>query len=172
MTTLRSPVTLEESKIQATILLKWLASDNTEIAAQAAKRFQRLPEFKILTPTELLQIAPKHKQALTVIALENDFKSWVDLKHQINFIQGGGFLHKWFANYIEAKAELKINGGFLLPYKKHFFICETEYIQYLGLDSHDADWKLINYDWAQPSDQKASERLYRKWMQVQENHHE
>jgi hypothetical protein len=137
-----SPLTVAECKIQASILLKTArsADSNTKI---------------------------KHKHALAAIALAKGFVSWTDLKCQLPFIRGG-FLNQWFADYAEAKAHLNTKGGFLLPYKKQFFICEASYIQHLGLDPQDADWLLIDYDWAKPADQKAWQRLYKKWMQLQE----
>ena len=92
------PFNLAEAKIQAAILLKSLRSSDSPMAA---KRFSRLPEFSDLTTPDLLQQKIKHKHALTVIAIENGFQSWIDLKIQINFIVGG-YLNLWFANYTEA----------------------------------------------------------------------
>lgn len=91
---------------------------------------------------------------LAVIAMENGFKSWADLKSQINFIVGG-FLNNWFANYQEAKIHQQLNRGFLLPYKNQFFICEAGYIERIGFDPNDPDWKLIGWDWVEPADKVA-----------------
>ena len=68
---------------------------------------------------------------------------------QINFIVGG-YLNSWFSNYEEAKSHLQSVGGFLLPYKNHFFICNEQYIKQIGFDPNDPDRKLIGYDWAFP----------------------
>src|SRR5579871_136528 len=108
-----SSFTIEEYKIQASILLKSLHGNDAE---KAAKRFKRLPEFADLSIADILQKDIKRKQALLVIAVENGFNSWLDLKIQINFIVGG-YLNSWFADYAEAKAHLESAGGFLLPYK-------------------------------------------------------
>ena len=39
------------------------------------------------------------------------------------------FLNRWFSNYQEARQALDREGGFLLPYRKHFFVCEADVIQ-------------------------------------------
>jgi hypothetical protein len=167
----RKAPTISECKIQASILLKSLYSNDIEKTKQAVKRFQRLPEFVEFHQETITKKDIKRKHALAVIALENGFNSWVDLKSQISFILGG-FLNKWFANYAEAKSHLQSEGGFLLPYKKQFFICETNYIKQLGFDPNDPDWKLIGYDWVNPDDVQAWQRLYKKWMKIQGGNHE
>jgi hypothetical protein len=162
---------VKECKIQASILLKSLYSSDCEKSKQAAKRFQRLPEFKKLPLDEIIQAAIKRKTALAVIAVEKGFKSWAELKCQLPFVRGG-FLNHWFANYAQAKSYLKLNGGFLLPYKHHFFICDVDYIKNLGLDPDDPDWKMIGYDWVNPDSNESWKRLYKKWMKVQEGDNE
>lgn len=162
---------VEECKIQASLLLKSLCSNDVEKAKQAIKRFQRLPEFSELSLETIDHAQIKHKNALSVIALEKGFKTWSDLKCQLEFIRGG-FLNHWFANYEDAKSYLKSNGGFLLPYKNQFFICDADYIKNLGFNSDDLDWKLIGYDWANPDNKEAWQRLYKKWMQIQGGSHE
>ena len=84
----------------------------------------------------------------------------------------GGFLNKWFANYEETKAHQKKAGGFLLPYKNQFFICDADYINWLGLDAEDPDWKAIGFDWVKPASQKAWQRLNAKWLKLQGGRHE
>jgi len=76
------------------------------------------------------------------------------------------FLNHWFANYEEARASLESDGGFLLPYRKHFFVCEADVIEALGLEPDDPDWKKIGRDGAQPADMEAYERLCLKREQV------
>jgi hypothetical protein len=117
-----SPLTLDECKIQASILFKSLD----------LKRFGRCPETANI-PVELL----KRKHALAVIAFEKGFDSWASLKLQIGLIKGG-FLNHWFSTYAEAKAYQTASGGFVLPYKKQFFVCEPDYLEALGLSEADA----------------------------------
>jgi len=170
---------IEEYKIQASILLKKLNSDNKTIVENAIKRFQCLPEFQKLSSKEIKE-AVKRKHSLAVIALEKGFSYWGDLKSHCQqlisetFVQdyAGGFLNAWFANYKQAKAHQKKSGGFLLPYKKQFFICDADYINWLGLNAEDADWKAVDFDWVKPASQKAWQRLYAKWLKIQEARHE
>lgn len=71
-------------------------------------------------------------------------------------------LNRWFTSYEEARAFLENEGGYLLPYKRQFFITEGEGIRELGLDPNDPDWALIGWDWVQPKDSDAWERLNQK----------
>jgi len=158
----RHSFSLEEGKIQAAVLLKSLYSADIKIAEKSAKRFQRLPEFADLSLAEILQRKIQHKHALNIIAIENKFNAWTDLKIQIHFIING-YLNPWFVNYTEAKSYLQSHGGYLLPYKNQFFICHRDYINQLGIDADDPDWKLIGYDWVKPDDKFAWQRIYQKW---------
>ncbi len=151
-----------ECKIQASILLKSFRSNDIS----AVKRFQALQELTTISSTEI-----KRKHALLVIARENGFKSWADLKCQLPFIQGG-FLNQWFSNYAEAKSYQQLKGGFILPFKNQVFICDANYIDHLGFDSNDPDWESIERDWISPSNKIAWQRLYTKWQIIQEAHYE
>lgn len=170
MNKLSKPFSIDEAKVQASILLKSLHSHDREKANRAAKRFKRLPEFAKLSLDEIFQIDIKRKHALAVIANDKGFKSWADLKTQIPFIIGG-FLNKWFAHYPEAKSYLQLQGGFLLPFKHQFFICDANYIKQLGFDPADPDWVLIKFDWEKPANRIAWQRLHKKWMKIQEDSH-
>ena len=87
---------VDECKVQASILLKSLHSKDNASSQKAAKRFQRLPEFGKFSFEEIGQSDMKRKHALAVIAIEKGFTSWADLKCQLPFIRGG-FLNQWFA---------------------------------------------------------------------------
>src|SRR5579872_5417831 len=91
----RKSFSLKEGKIQAAILLKSLQSDDVNLINQAAQRFLCLPEFSVLSIADMRKQAIKHKHALNVIAIENGFHSWVELKTQLRFIIGG-HLNNWF----------------------------------------------------------------------------
>ena len=158
----RKSFSLEEGKIQASILLKSLHSDDANIIYQAAKRFLRLPEFSALSITEIPIKDIKRKHALHVIAIENGFHSWTDLKSQVRFIISGHLNH-WFTTYEAAKSYQKSNEGFLFPYKNQFFICSAAYVLEIGFDPNDPNWKLIDFDWVKPLDHSAWQSLYRKW---------
>jgi len=72
------------------------------------------------------------------------------------------FLNRWYSDYEEARQSLDRHGEFLLPYQKHFFICQPDVITALGLDPNDPDWEKIGYDCAHPLDREAFERLRQK----------
>jgi hypothetical protein len=72
------------------------------------------------------------------------------------------FLNRWFTNYDAARKALEDEGGYLLPYKRQFFVCEAEAIRAMGLEPDDPDWERIGRDCAQPTDELAYQRLYEK----------
>lgn len=72
------------------------------------------------------------------------------------------FLNRWFATYELARESLDEEGGFLFPYKNHFFVTEEGAIPRLGLDPDDPDWDLIGHDWVRPDNREAWERLREK----------
>ena len=171
----KKPFPLEECKINASILMKELRSKDDAIVKKAAERFTCLPIFKDHDLAKVLSAA-KRKHALNVIAIEQGYASWVELKKELEppigqtFVESykGGFLNKWFVSYPSAKMEQRTSGGFLLPYKKQFFVCEESYIKALGMDPNDPDWHAIERDWVKPGSQKAFHRLNRKWWQIKE----
>jgi hypothetical protein len=71
-------------------------------------------------------------------------------------------LSRWFTTYEEARASRESEGGYLLPYRNHFFVTTSEGIRELGLDPNDPDWARIGWDWVRPSDREAWERLREK----------
>jgi hypothetical protein len=75
-------------------------------------------------------------------------------------------LNRWFTNYEEARASLDSEGGYLLPYKGHFFVTQSEGIRELGLDPEDSDWELIGWDWVRPKNDEAWQRLRHKRQQA------
>jgi hypothetical protein len=72
------------------------------------------------------------------------------------------YLNRWFSNYADARESREREGGFLLPFKRHFFVCETGLIRAIGLDPDDPDWEKIGWDCAKPLDKQAYERLHQK----------
>lgn len=172
---------LTEYKIKAAILIKNLWSLEPGQALMAATRFQQLPFLSSLSAKEILlkRDKIKLKHALQIIAMENKQNSWADFKHflekqafakssNINMYNKlyprrcGGFANEWYADYQVAKQHLEEVGGYLLPYKNHFFICKSEYIKTLGLDPYDPDWQTIGWDWVKPSCLQAWQRLNSK----------
>ena len=161
-----------EYRIRAKRLLKQLKQTSSgEIAEKAAARFQRLESFSGITVNRILENRKdaKLKHALAVVALEEGYDSWRELKV---FAEATGpemyvprmdtFLNRWFVRYGDARASLEAGGGFLLPYQRQFFICEDGAIKMLGLDPNDPDWNLIGRDWVKPGDREAWLRLAHK----------
>ena len=72
------------------------------------------------------------------------------------------FLNRWFSNYEKARKNLKSDGGYLLPYKHHYFVCEADVIRAVGLDPHDPDWQKVDWDCSSPTDNEAYQRLRSK----------
>jgi hypothetical protein len=169
---------LEELKIKAKVLLKALESSDASTVMAATERLKRLASFRGIpmdrVAAERGRVQLKH--ALTVVALEAGYPSWTDAKKALeNGIArakdagdklypktSGGSLSRWFVSYEEARASLDAEGGFLLPYRNQFFICDTGHIEGLGLSPGDPDWEKIGFDWVKPKDQEARARLDRK----------
>src|SRR5688572_18051819 len=72
------------------------------------------------------------------------------------------FLNSWFSSYEAARTALETEGGYLLPYRHQFFICQAEAVRAMGLDPEDHDWKRIGRDGARPADSEAFQRLAQK----------
>jgi hypothetical protein len=68
-------------------------------------------------------------------------------------------LSRWFTTHEDARSSREAEGGYLLPYKNHFFVTTSEAIRELGLDPADPDWARIGWDWVCPSNAEAWQRL-------------
>jgi hypothetical protein len=160
-------------KNEAELLLKH-AQESGDSQAAALGRFRRLETLARLLAdnpkaTDELQL----KHALTVIAVENGYESWVELKSALDaaaetsplakiadqFYPNGkalsAFWNNWFANYKKAKLVHRETGGFLLPFRNQFFICEPYFVDEIGLPSSIPEWKEIGFDWVHPENVRA-----------------
>jgi hypothetical protein len=169
MNNLRRRNPLEELKIQASILLKDLNSNEPERFLKAAARFKNEPKFAEIPTDELLKTDIKRKHALAVLAHERGFKSWENLRDDIiakeclhRPMGGSSFLNHWFATYEQAREQLDAHGGYLLQYRSSYFVCGAGYIKFLGLDSFKSEWERIGYDWVKPADKKAWDVIFKK----------
>lgn len=91
----------------------------------------------------------KLKDALAMIAKENKFDSWKSYKNFLDtfwYQKSSPFLNHWFSTHAEAQAFRQANGGYLLTYKGQYFVASEDYIEFLGLDSHDPIWEAIGFD--------------------------
>lgn len=169
-----APLSLQECKVRASLLLKELSSPDTARATRAAERLRALPGFARSSPAEVLarRDSVQRKHALAVIAHEQGHDSWAALKAAreesppslVDFEAllsrvGGLYLNRWFATYEEALASLRAQGGYLFPFRDQFFVCEASLLTTLGVDLTDPDWTLAGPDWVTPLDAAAHSRL-------------
>jgi hypothetical protein len=178
---------LDQCRAQARRLLKQLRSHPAADSSSAAERFRQLRSFSSRSTEDLARDRERVllKNALAVIAHEHGYPSWNALKadlegvalaargegetsfredESISWYPRGGdvFLNRWFSRYEEARQSLDEEGGFLLPYRHHFFVCRPEAIRAMGLDPEDPDWRRIGWDAARRSDRSAYQRLREK----------
>lgn len=76
------------------------------------------------------------------------------------------FWNRWFTTYAEARESLAQVGGYLFPFRDQFFVCETGFVEALGADPADQDWARIGFDWVEPADAAAYERLTRRLVEL------
>lgn len=177
MTDSRSPESLSGCRAEARRLLKHLRGGDPARARAAATRFLGLRSLAdvglegLLARPERLRL----KHALAVVAAEQGASSWLALVRafEARAVPGPSLpsfhtprldscLNRWFTNHAEALASLRREGGYLLPFRRQFFVTEAEGIRALGLDPDDPDWTAIGFDLAQPLDGPACERLCRR----------
>lgn len=107
------------------------------------------------------------KTALNLIAKTSGFANWRELNENLQENEilcsrlTSALWHNWYADYESALVTLKAN-QFLLPYQKHFFICDENYIKELGLSKTDPDLKKVGNNWIAPKDKNAWTRLLQK----------
>ena len=156
-------------KNQASLLLKHALEHSPEAIA----RFRTLQSFASLTPEDAGQLQLKH--ALNVLAVENGYDSWSELKAALELAaetspladvkdqfyppRGSAYWNNWFASYKKAKIVHAQAGGFLLPYRNQFFICEGAFVDGIGIPASLPEWQQIGYDWVHPAQVKAWLRL-------------
>jgi hypothetical protein len=139
----------------------------------AVARTRQLAEFKGHDPSSL-PASIKRRHCLAIVARELGFQGW---PHAVGVLRGvdssdfgtllypdGADVHWniWSASYGEARAIREQHGGYLLAYRRHFFIVDRYFIETLGLQPEDPDWDLIGRDWVKPRQPDARERLYGK----------
>lgn len=173
-----SPATLHECKVRASILLKELLSSDAPRSTRAAERLRVLPAFSGLSSAELLarRDSVQRKHALAVIAQEQGYGSWAELKQALGEEEEAPrfdpeafftrpvspFLNRWCSSYEEALKALQAGGGYLFPYRTQFFVCDASFLRALGVDAADPDWERIGRNWVKPLDAAAHVRLEQK----------
>jgi len=159
---------IQEAKIRADLILARAKTGD----ASTLSRFKSLQDLKHLPLGELArELSRKH--ALTLIARELGFPNWPLAKQVLSGDHEGthfgdllypkacfGFLNNWYADYEEARAQRDHTNGFLLAYRRQYFVVGAQYIQTMGLDPHDEAWSKMGWDWARPKDLAARTQLY------------
>lgn len=147
--------------------------------AAALARLRVLPEFRATKVEALEALVPRiqRKHCLAMVSREVGFDGWL---HAVSVLTGranedfgtllcllGSPAHWniWSASYEEARDIRKEHGGYLLAYKRQFFITDRHYIETIGLDPEDPDWDRIGRDWARPAEPAARGRLYGKLLE-------
>jgi hypothetical protein len=164
---------ISDLKAQARILHRQVASGNPGAVA----RVRRLPDLAD-GDVHAVAVRTRRRHCLATLARELGFDGW---PHASAVLRGtdasdfgtllypsGAEVHwnVWSASYEEAAAIREDHGGYLLAYRRHFFITDRHFIATLGLDPDDPDWERIGRDWVKPTRPEARERLYWKLIRV------
>ena len=169
---------VRELKVRAEILHRRVQA----LEAAALDRLRALPEHRKADADALRAAAPgiQRKHCLAAVARELGFEGW---EHARRVLEGdasevdfgkllygkhwGSRLNHWFATYEEARAfhaaelaEGHEEGSYLLAYQRHFFVADRHFVEALGLDPADPDFRAIGFDWARPRSHEARRRLY------------
>ncbi len=159
---------LQQLKTEASLLRKKLKSTDKEVQTAAAKRFLQLPFLKFATIEQVLGDIDFYqlKHAYWVLAIEHGYSNWQKFRDEIIKTHCmydhscGAYLNVWIADYEEAKTYHIEHGGYLLQYKKDYFICTDEVINALGLSSFKQEWEAIGYNWVKPLNKTAWNAIY------------
>jgi len=142
----------------------------------ALARLRVLPELKRASDEEVTRFAEsiQRKHALAAVAIAAGFSGWEHARRVLDgedepdfgallYPKRGGGLNHWFVDYDEAAAQRARLGGYLLAYKRHFFVAEDVlFVEDLGIDPGDPDLDAIGRDFVRPRDVEARKRLYAK----------
>jgi hypothetical protein len=120
----------------------------------------------------------RRRHCLATVAREAGFDGWPHLVDVIGGATSGDFgtslypagadahWNIWSASYNEAREIRRQHGGYLLAYRRHFFIVDRYFVETLRLDPDDPDWELMGRDWVRPRLAAARERMYEKLVRL------
>lgn len=163
---------ISDLKARARILHRQIASGDPHAVA----RVRTLAELAV-GDLQAVAARTRRRHCLTTLARELGFRGW---QHAVAVLRGtdtsdfgtllyppGAEVHWniWSASYAKAAAIRADHGGYLLAYRRHFFITDRHFIATLGIDPDDPDWERIDRDWVKPTRPAARERLYGKLIQ-------
>lgn len=167
---------IQEIKVRAEILQKRIEAGEPA----ALERLRILPELRKATLESLKEFAAsiQRKHCFAVVCRELGFSGYPHAQRILGgdeeeadygttlYPGGHGMFNHWYANYEEARELRTEIQGYLLAYKRHFFIVDKHFIESLGLDPADPDWEAMGRDWVKPRDADARRRLYGKLIQA------
>lgn len=169
---------VRELRTRGELLHRSLQQDSLQRHDAALARLRALPELRRADDAALRAFADgaQRKHCLAVVARECGFGSW---EHAVRVLEGdleerdvgtllhtpSGSLNVWFTDHQEARQTLtaqQTDGEprFLLGFRRELFVTGPAYIEALGLDPHDPDWRAIGWDWVCPQDPAARTRLF------------
>jgi hypothetical protein len=169
----------EERSVAKEILIELLSHARVlqkrvrERDPEALKRVRILRECARLSD-EALAREVKRRQCLAAVARQLGFQSWPHVRsvllgqEQSDFgtllytRECHGHTNIWSAHYEEAREIREAHGGYLLAYRRQFFIVDRHFIESIALDPEDPDWERIGRDWPRARDLSARSRLYRQ----------
>lgn len=149
-------------------ILQQQATNQEPVALARMRILEELHGLDAAAVTTKIQ----RRHCLTVVAWELGFNDW---PHALAVLSGpavddfGTLLYApgcevhwniWSASYSEAHVIREQHGGYLLAYRRHFFIVDRFFIATLRLDPDDPDWERIGRDWVRPKEPAARQRLY------------
>jgi hypothetical protein len=169
---------VRELKVRAEVLQRGLEGGDGVVL----RRLRALPELRKADESTLRAAAAsiQRKHCLAIVGKETGFSGWEHARRVLSgdpeeadfggLLCGAGrgtFLNHWFSTYDEARRvhqDLLAMGStrYLLAFKRQVLITEGGYIESLGLDPEDADWREIGWDWVRPRRVDARCRLYAK----------
>lgn len=162
---------LREYKTRARLLLKALRSSEAEARAAAIQKIRILPLFEGMSDEAIVKRGLL-KHALHVVAMGAGLPSFDELKWACErsltaewegfYPRPSGGLNHWCRSYEEARGIHQQVGGYLLPYRHQYFVCRPEHIEAIGMDPGDGDWEKLGFDWIEPKDRQAHNRLRHK----------
>jgi hypothetical protein len=163
-------LSLEQLKRRANLLHRAVRRGDRRAARLIV---HNVDDFERIDADELSsgQISVEVQHAREAVARLSGFFSWEmaevvleseDAEERFYPAGRGPHLNAWFSSYGNARAYLERKGGYLLPYRNHYFVCHARFIETLGLPANDPDWKRIGYDWVRPADWDARRRLEKK----------
>lgn len=154
---------IRELKIRAEILHKKIKSKDP----RAIERLRILPEPRRSPDVQ-------RRDCLAVVVAELGFSNWPAAKIALSgeghaeefgtllYPNRAGCLNLWYAAYDDAVPVRAARQGYLLAYKRQYLVVDRYFIESLGLDPDDPDWREIGFDWVRPLNIAARTRLYAK----------